>query len=202
MSTGRAASEASRTDLIFHRYDASEARKRRDTVADVYARSYIKAIASGGPFDSVEAFMTRFDSYAAISELDLMIVYLEDGTVIGQTWGWPLDAHTGWWRGLNSCPEPGFTHEDGHRTFALSEIMVVNAWTRKGVAHALHDKLLYARTEERATLLVEPENIVARRAYLHWGWRKVAQLRPAWDDAPLFDVLVLRLGNARGGTDT
>jgi hypothetical protein len=30
-----------------------------------------------------------------------------------------------------------------------------------------------------------------------WGWRKVAQLRPGWPDAPLFDVLILPLRPAQ-----
>ena len=95
--------------------------------------------------------------------------------------------------GLDAEPEPGFTIEDGQRTFALSEIMVRQKWTGRGVAHALHDELLSTRPEKRATLLVEPENTVAYRAYTAWGWQKVAQLRPAWPDAPLFDVLILPL---------
>ncbi len=55
------------------------------------------------------------------------------------------------------------------------------------------DELLAARTEKRATLLVEPENEVAYRAYTAWGWRKAAQLRPPWPDSPTFDVLMLPL---------
>ena len=86
-----------------------------------------------------------------------------------------------------------FTEEDGKRTFAFSEIMVRQAWTGRGIAHALHDELLRGRDEQRATLLVEPDNPTAYRAYLRWGWRKVAQLRPAWPGAPLFDVLILPL---------
>ena len=90
-------------------------------------------------------------------------------------------------------PEPGFTDEDGSRTFALSEIMVRRPWTGRGVAHALHDELLRGRNEKRATLLVELGNDVAYRAYTAWGWRKVARLRPGWPDAPLYDVLILPL---------
>lgn len=71
--------------------------------------------------------------------------------------------------------------------------MVLRSWSGKGVAHALHDQLLLGREEQRATLLVEPDNVNARRTYLHWGWRQVAQLRPGWDHAPLFDVLILPL---------
>jgi hypothetical protein len=103
------------------------------------------------------------------------------------------EQRPGWWAGLLEEPEAGFSREDGHRTFALSEIMVLQKLSGKGTAHALHDRLLLGRTEQRATLLVEPDNVRGRRAYLHWGWRKVAQLRPGWDHAPLFDVLILPL---------
>jgi GNAT superfamily N-acetyltransferase len=179
-------------EVTFCRYNAAEARQLRDTVEGVYARSYVEAIASGDPFNSIEAFMHRFDSYTSQSSFDLVIAY-RDNEAIGQAWGWPLTEHSRWWEGLLSEPEPDFTREDGHRTFALSEIMVSQEWTGKGLAHALRDHLLSVRPESRATLLVEPENTRAYRAYLHWGWRKVAQLRPGWDDAPTFDVLILTL---------
>ena len=42
-------------------------------------------------------------------------------------------------------------------------------------------------------LLVNPVNQSAYEIYQRWGWRKVAQLRPAWPDAPLFNVLILPL---------
>ncbi len=181
-----------RNDVTLRRYNAAEARQLRDTVEAVYVHSYIEAIASGDPFDTVEAFMHRFDSYSAKPGLDLVVAY-QGREAIGQTWGWPLTEHTRWWEGLVAEPEPGFTCETGRRTFALSEIMVSHEYTGKGVAHALHNRLLAARTEPRATLLVEPENARAYRAYLHWGWHKVAQLCPHWDHAPTFDVLILTL---------
>jgi GNAT superfamily N-acetyltransferase len=179
-------------EVTFCRYNSAEARQLRDTVEGVYVHSYAEAIASSDPFDSIEAFMHRFDSYTSQSSFDLVIAY-RDNEAIGQTWGWPLTEHSRWWEGLLSEPEPDFTREDGRRTFALSEIMVSQEWTGKGLAHALHDHLLSVRSESRATLLVESENARAYRAYLHWGWRKVAQLRPRWDDAPTFDVLILTL---------
>jgi hypothetical protein len=95
--------------------------------------------------------------------------------------------------GLTAELEPGFTDEDGTRTFGLSEIVVRHAWTGRGIAHRLHDELLTGRYESRASLTVDPHNDVAYRAYLRWGWREVAKLRPGWPDAPLFDVLVLPL---------
>ena len=86
----------------------------------------------------------------------------------------------------------GFTDEDGHRTFAISEIMVRDPWRRRGVARALHDELLAGNDRERATLLAEPDNGPAQAAYAAWGWTKAAELRPHWDNAPLYDVLMRR----------
>jgi GNAT superfamily N-acetyltransferase len=168
-------------EVNFRRFDAAEARRLRSTV---------------DPFDTTEAFMHRFDSYASQPNFDLVVAY-RGGEAIGQAWGWPLTEHTQWWAGLPSEPGPDFTREDGNRTFALSEIMVSWEWTGRGIAHVLHDELLSARPESRATLLVEPDNPTAYRAYLHWGWRKVAQLRPGWNHAPTFDVLILTLDKNR-----
>lgn len=49
--------------------------------------------------------------------------------------------------------------------------MVRQAWTGRGIAHALHNEILSGRQEQRATLLVEPDNPTAYRAYINWGWR-------------------------------
>jgi GNAT superfamily N-acetyltransferase len=178
--------------LDFRRYDAASARDLRNVVDEIYTGSYTDAIANGGPFHSASAFMTRFDSYVKIDGFDLVIAYDQDKPA-GQTWGWPLAPDTKWWDGLLTETAPGFTDEDGTRTFALSEIMVREDLTGRGIAHALHDQLLSARPESRATLLVEPGNTTAYRAYTRWGWQRVAQLRPAWPDAPIWDVLILPL---------
>jgi GNAT superfamily N-acetyltransferase len=179
-------------DLTFRRYDAAGARAERDTVAAIHRDAYAEKIASGDPFSSVEAFMQRFDAYTVRLGFDLVIASI-DGEPVGQAWGWALGPTNGWWVGLLEEPEPGFTREDGKRTFGLSEIMVRQAWTGQGIAHALHDELLSARTETRASLLVNPSNIRAYRAYTRWGWRKAGQLQPSWDNAPTFDVLILPL---------
>ncbi|MBV9312465.1 MAG: GNAT family N-acetyltransferase [Pseudonocardia sp.] len=189
-----AISAAQQLGVSLRRCGAAEARQLFKTVETVYRGSYVEAIASGNLFNSVEAFMTRFESYSARPGLDLVIAY-HDNEPIGQTWGWPLPKNSRWWDGLKTKPEANFTDEDAQRTFALSEIMVTQEWTGKGVAHALHDALLSARRERRATLLVRPTN-PARRAYEHWGWNKAGQLQPDWEDAPVFDVMIKELSNS------
>jgi GNAT superfamily N-acetyltransferase len=179
-------------DCTFRWYGAAASRAIRDTVALIHRESYADKIDSGDPFYTAEAFMQRFDSYSSHDGFDLVMVF-NDGEPVGQAWGWALEPDSAWWHGLVGDLEPRFTEEDGKRTFALSEIMVCHAYTGQGIAHALHDQLLGHRHEARATLLVNPANDAAYRAYLRWGWQKLAQLRPGWPGAPLFDVLVLLL---------
>lgn len=183
------------SDITYRRFGPLTVLSIRDTVQTVYEASYVDRIASGDPFDSVDQFMYRFDRYARRDGFDHVVAYI-DSKPVGQTWGWPLheaDATRGWWTGLLHESEPGFTDEDGSRTFAFSEIMVDHRYTGHGIAHALHNELLSTRLEKRATLLVKPDNDTAYRAYRNWGWAKVNQLRPGWPDAPLFDVLMLQL---------
>lgn len=196
--TSRDGPDLGSDDVTFLRYTAAEAVRLRSTIEVVYSTAYIEAIASGHSFDTVRAFMSRFDVYVANPDFDLIVAY--DGhRPIGQSWGWPLVEGTAWWTGLDSEPEPGFAQEDGHRTFALSEIMVATDWTGRGVARNLHDRLLSSRPEVRATLLVEPDNETARRAYLHWGWRKAGELRPGWENAPTFEVFIKPLPPQHNG---
>ncbi|MCU1451363.1 MAG: Acetyltransferase family [Acidimicrobiales bacterium] len=181
-------------DLTFRRYDSDRARANHDIVSLIHQDAYAEAIATGDPFESVEAFMTRFDSYTSRpgNGFELVVGYLGSEPV-GQTWGWPLGPKSLWWSDLEEEPEPGFTDEDGTRTFALSEIMVRKEWTGQGLAHQLHDELLTQRREQRATLLVEQDNDTAYKAYEHWGWQRVTQFRPGWPDAPLMHVMILSL---------
>jgi GNAT superfamily N-acetyltransferase len=181
-----------RSDPIFRRYDAHAARAIRDIVELIHHEAYIAAIAAGDPFESGDTPMRRFDAYTSRDTFDLIVAYLDD-TPVGQAWGWPLGSHSAWWNGLLGGVEPGFTDEDGTRTFAFSELMVRQAWSGQGIGHALHDALLSHRTERRATLLVRPDNTVAYRAYTRWGWHKAAQMRPGIPHAPLMDVLILPL---------
>ncbi|GAA4907719.1 GNAT family N-acetyltransferase [Streptomonospora salina] len=186
-------------EIVFRRYGPRDARELRDSVALLYRDAYARRVDAADPFYSVDAFLHRFDAYTSRDGFDLVMGFAGD-TPVGQAWGWPLEAGTAWWNGLLDEVPPAFTHEDGTRTFAVSEIMVARPWTGRGLAHGLHDELLGNRRESRATLLVNPENRDAYAIYTRWGWQKAARLRPAWEGAPTYDVLMLPISPAPAGT--
>jgi ribosomal protein S18 acetylase RimI-like enzyme len=176
--------------LTLNRLDVAGAAGRLDEIVTAYIEVYAH---TGDEFFGEERFRRQLAGHMAAPAWEMVTadVATEGGALVGFIYGFALPAATGWWRGLLTDVPLGFTDEDGHRTLAISEILVRDPWRRQGVGRRLHDTFLMGRPEERATLLVEPDNAPAQAAYAAWGWRKVAQLRPGWEGAPLYDVLTL-----------
>ncbi len=170
---------------MFRRCDSQGARAVRATVALIHRDAYADAIASGDPFESHETFMQRFDAHTRHPSLDLVIAYIGDEPV-GQIWGWPEPLNDAVAQPATAGePEPGLADESGKGTFSLAEIMVRQAWTGHGIAHALHNQLLVARTEGSAELYVR--HTMSRRPCLPemgaaQGRRNGGQI---WPDAPV-----------------
>lgn len=124
-----------------------------------------------------------------------LILAFEDNRVVGFTYGYHLSPDTRWWHNLQDVTLPArFTREDGHRTFAIIELAVRKHWRRRGIATALHTRLLDGLNAERITLTMrpEPEARPAQTAYTAWGYRKIGVSHP-WDDAPLYDCMLREL---------
>lgn len=162
----------------------------RQDLLEVYSEVYEDKL--DDPFFSVERFWERLQAYASRVGFSLVTGRIDDHTLIGYALGYTLPDGSGWWRGMLTHVDPAILAENGLRTFALNEIMVRAQWRRRGYARALHDRLLHTRHEERATLLVEPDNMAARLAYESWGWRKIGELQP-FSDAPVYDAMILDL---------
>ncbi|MER7419383.1 GNAT family N-acetyltransferase [Micromonospora peucetia] len=150
---------------------------------------YLMVYADGGEFHSEDRYRRQLAGHMQRGGWDLVTATI-GGELVGYIYGFPLPAETGWWGGIHEPIPAGFTDEDGKRTFAISELMVAFDWRRRGIAKSLHDELLADRAEERATLLADPDNTPAQAAYRSWGWWKITKLRPGWEHAPTYDVLV------------
>jgi len=138
--------------VTFLRFDAGTASR---FVGDLVAlQQEIYADAEPREFFSEDRYRRQLASHMKASGWDLVAAYQGD-ELVGYAYGFPLQPDTGWWNGLlTTLPDHEIT-ETGHRTFALSELMVRVAWRGRGIGRALHDRLLSARREVRATLLVE-----------------------------------------------
>ncbi|ADL47625.1 GCN5-related N-acetyltransferase [Micromonospora aurantiaca ATCC 27029] len=173
----------------FHEY--------RDELIEVYEEVYAEQL--DDPFFSPERYWSRLRAYAARDGFRAVVGEV-DGTLIGYALGYRLPAETRWWQGLRSDVDVKALVETGTRTFALNEIMVRKRWRRRGIARQLHDSLIEEASEERATLLVLPDNVAAQAAYRSWGWQRIGELQP-FDDAPVYDSMILDFTESRPAAD-
>jgi GNAT superfamily N-acetyltransferase len=176
-------------ELTIEQWDAHGIREQRDELLAVYTEVYAERL--GDPFFSPERYWERVEAYASRDGFSLVTGRLGD-MLVGYAMGFTLPHGSGWWRGFRGEVDPELLTEDGRRTFALTYMMVRQAWQRRGYARALHDALLRDRAEQRAALLVIPDNVPARGAYLSWGWYVLGELQP-FDDAPVYDAMVRKL---------
>ncbi|RAO45771.1 hypothetical protein GAR06_03289 [Micromonospora saelicesensis] len=171
--------------LQLRHHSVDEAEGILDQLVDLYLEVY----AGGGEFYSEDRYRRQLNLHMQRVGWDLVTASIDEA-LVGYIYGFPLPPQTRWWEGIHEPAPPGFTEEDGTRTFALSELLVRPAWRRQGIARMLHGELLDGRTEQRAALLARPDNPAAQAAYRAWNWQTVARLQPGWDHAPTFDVLV------------
>jgi ribosomal protein S18 acetylase RimI-like enzyme len=176
-------------EMIIELFGADGLYRQREQVLAAYAESNADRL--DDPFYSVERYWGRLEAYAARDGFSLATGRVGE-ELVGYALGFTLPAGARWWTGVRGEVDPDLLIEDGRRTFAFNELMVRPGWRRQGYARALHDTLLGARHERRATLLVRPDNVGARSAYLSWGWYKIADLQP-FADAPVFEALVCEL---------
>jgi GNAT superfamily N-acetyltransferase len=153
--------------------------------------------ADGGPADEAE-FARRF--LVQSRQPGFALAEARSGDyLIGFAAGMPLRSSTSWWRDVTTPLPDDVTAERPGRTFALVELLVRASWRRQGIGRSLHDLLLSARDEERATFVVPPAAAAAQAAFQNWGWRKVARTRNPVPGEPASDVLVIGLPAGRAG---
>ncbi|MFF5720617.1 GNAT family N-acetyltransferase [Streptomyces buecherae] len=165
------------------RYGKSDVGNVRSVLLDVHSACYAEETDA---FHSRDSFSGFVDRWSANDEWSCLVAY-ENAEAIGLAYGAPF-SRGAWWRGSEAPREMAATD----RAFALSELMVVPTWRKKGIALRLHDALLYGREEELVTLFVDSSHPRVQALYETWGYRKVGESKP-YDDSPTFAVMVKRL---------
>ncbi|WP_405483146.1 GNAT family N-acetyltransferase [Streptomyces anulatus] len=179
------------TGIEIRHYTGGQSTELRPLLLEVYAEVYAAAALSD-PFASPDRFAEELDHWSARPGWSCVVGY--DGEQpVGYAYGAPLPSGSRWWGGLLTDVPADVVAETGIRTFALSELMVREPWRKTGTARRLHDTLLTARREERATLLVDQDHPKVHALYESWGWTTLGGLRPRLDDAPLFHAMLLGL---------
>jgi GNAT superfamily N-acetyltransferase len=175
--------------LVLSHHSSAELDGLRDELLDVHADANAEFLHL--PFFAVEAFWKRLQGYSGGLNFDLVAGRI-DGQLVGYAFGSTLPADTAWWSaGLQDAKDPDVTRETGTRTYAFREFLVRRAFQGHGHGRRLHDELLSGRPEERATLLVRPDN-PARELYLRWGWTTVGRIKPG-PEFPDYEAMVLPL---------
>lgn len=150
---------------------------------------------SGPPYDrppnEVQGMLKRFDRHARKQGFRLVLA-LDHGHPVASVYGFRLPPDTAWWKEtLDPVPDE-VAFEDGERTFAVFDLAVAPDRRREHLGTRVHEALLRDRPEQRAVLNVRQDAQSAQAAYRAWGYRRVTSLMP-WDNAPLYDVMVLDL---------
>lgn len=161
----------------------------RPVLSAIYAQVY--PAAPDQPFRTVERFEQRLAGHAAGDDWHAVIAY-DDDHPIGFVYAAPLSARAKWWNSMLTPLPEGYTDENGTRTLALFELMLLDAYRGRGLSQQLHEELLGARSEERVTLLVDPTHESVVKLYEAWGYERVGDQQP-FPDSPLFAVMVRRL---------
>lgn len=180
-------------DVTLAHLDTRAARHRFERLVAVYLEVY----AGDDRFHGEDRYRHQLASHLTAPGWAMVTASVGD-ELVGYVYGFPPQAADRSWAGLVTPLPAEYIREDGRRSFDLCELLVRRAWRRRHIATALHDEILRDRPEERANLLVEPDNAPAQAAYAKWGWRKVGELRPPRERAPLFDVLILPLPHTPG----
>jgi ribosomal protein S18 acetylase RimI-like enzyme len=154
--------------------------------AEVYADPPYRCTDNGAQFAARFRVQRRQPGF-------VLVAAWRGGYLVGWACGMPLRPSTSWWRDLTTPLPDEVTAEHPGRTFALTELLVRAAWRRQGIGRTLHDLVLRARPEERATLTIWPAAGPAQHAFRAWGWRKVARTREPGPDSPVSDVLITPL---------
>lgn len=174
--------------------NAGEAERLIDAICNLYDEVF-----SAPPFHWTddESGHHRDMLTSLIAEPTFGIVTAEVyGQLIGFAYGYQLRPDTRWWNGFRTPLAAELAQERTGRTFALIDLAVRRTSRRAGVGRQLVSTLLDSRSEERATLSVQPPAVDAQAFYDRLGWRKVGRKdMPPGAVSPSFDVYVVELGS-------
>ncbi|MGW6055389.1 N-acetyltransferase family protein [Streptomyces sp. NPDC055189] len=171
-------------------YTAQQLPGIRQLLSEIHVEVRLHDFGLTSEFNKAERFDQRLRSYSARPGFTAVVGF-EDDQAVGFAFGLTLAADTRWWSSMTTPLPGGFTDEDGTRTAALNEIVVRKPWRGRGIAWQIHQEWLAKRTEQRVTLLVNPQagDGAVQAVYEAWGYRTVGHQQP-FPDSPHYAAMI------------
>jgi ribosomal protein S18 acetylase RimI-like enzyme len=167
---------AAKPDIELRHYTGHELSAIRNIAINLYREAFGHEIDK--PFWSAERYSQRLERHAAMSGFSAVVAYTNEKP-IGFAYGITLSATTRWWATIQPpLTDPTLTREDGHRTFALFEVIVTPEHQGSGIGRRIHDNLLVNRSEQRVTIATHHGNTHARNTYTKWGYHHIGTRQP------------------------
>jgi GNAT superfamily N-acetyltransferase len=121
-----------------------------------------------------------------------IVVATRDGVLIGFAYGVAVPGGSQRWSWIRGTVDADTAREWPGRTFLLFDYAVTATARGQGIGRSLHDRLLGSRSEERATLTVQPTAMDTKRLYEGWGWKLVGAVDGGPGSAgPDFEAYIL-----------
>ncbi|NGO81188.1 hypothetical protein G6045_36825 [Streptomyces sp. YC504] len=157
-------------DVYLRRLSRWQAEQQREAVADVYVTAYRGA--AGAEYRDRAGFLRRFARHVQREGFDMAVA---DATgLAGCAYGYRLDRDGAWWADfpVEVTPQAEELTASG-RVFALTELMVLPAQRRRGVATRLTDLLLSRLGTDLVVAGVDGDRAGTRELLRAWGWKEL-----------------------------
>ncbi len=177
--------------IVFQDYGPAQVAEVAWELQDLYAQVYAEPPYCEGESD-VSQFAVRLA--AQLQEPSFLLIAAWDHDVLsGYLYGFAISPQSPMWNSVFLSPDPGqHPHDWPYPVAFVSELLVHAGYRRRGLARALHDRFVAARSEPKAVLLAHPDATAAQAAYRQWGWYRVGMGRP-FPGIPLYETLVKNL---------
>jgi GNAT superfamily N-acetyltransferase len=162
-----------------------QADHQREDLADLHVECYEQA--QGEEYRSREEFLRRLVNDVQRPGFDLVLA--EQDTLVGCTFGFPVDRNGSWWRGFRGrLPQDVERLTASGHVFVVAELMVHPYHQHQGVGLRLLQELLTWQHATLGVILLDPANDAAGAASRSWGWQEIGEVRMA-PGAPVLRVL-------------
>ncbi len=157
-------------------------------IAELYQKDFIPSLLKNkhSKFYSKEFFIERIKNYSKSPFFEIITCSFGD-EIVGFVTAANLRNGGNWWNSITNS-SPIDTSENGLRTVAIFDLLVIKKHRGMGLAGLLHAALLTGRSVHRATLLSSPPQHPAFRMWQKWGYQIVGETN--WSEGPNLNVLL------------